>query len=157
MKNSIIENIGYVLITLCGSFITIICNFLFYLFKEDKEITFEALFGNGEIIIICIPLCITVIYSFFSTKEAKGLSGLKGGLFFITLFVVIICSFLYSLLTFGEIKHSTYLTALSLFVLGWTAINLYLSKHYEMIGFDTIAYRKKDESKLEDKVNNLEK
>lgn len=155
MKDRIFNSIGYVMISLCGSFITIIFNFLFLLFKGEKAPDFESLFGQGEIIIICIPLCITAIYSFYLSKETKGFSGLKGLLFWITLLVVVICSFLYSLFTFVEIKHNSYLSLLSIFVLIWTALNLFASKQYEMNGFNTIAYRKDEEDKLEDKVNKL--
>lgn len=149
------ESFSYALISIIGSFITIIFNCIYIAFKHQRYPNSEEMFGVGESIIICIPLLITIIYSLYQEKSKKGFNGFSGFVFYISLFLTAICATIYTFFKKDDIAFNNVVLSFSVFIIVWTFISLITSHHASSFSVDTAKERKDDLTVLEDKVKNL--
>jgi len=151
--DNIIESLQYAIINLLGSFITILFNVVHILLKYERCPSGKELFGLGEGIIICIPLCITILYVLYQNKNVKGSK--NSILFWVNFFLVLIAAYLYSHLRTGEISYNDNMFTLSIIMIILTFLSLFFSKFMENKDIDTEKVREDDLNTLEEKVNRI--
>lgn len=149
------ESVIYAIINIIGSFLTIILIFLIQLFTEGVFLSFKDLAKGGSMIIICIPLCVTVLYCLYTGKAKKGISGWAAFFFWVTLLLIIVGSVLFSIFTLGFKQYDSGVYSMSIIMIIWTVLSLSYSKYYESLGYDARSKRQKDGELLEEKVEHL--
>lgn len=136
------ESLVYTLINVVGSFITILFTIGVSFISEDRVLTKKEIFGKGEIIIICVPLCISVIYSLFNNKKQSGSFNWNSIFFWLTLVLILFSTWFYSKFSGDNLKYNNNLYWFSLIMFMWTTITMFFSKIVETPNVDL----KKDRS-----------
>jgi magnesium-transporting ATPase (P-type) len=146
------ESLIYTAVNILGSFITLIFTFGSKFIGEDKVLSKEEIFGKGEIIIICVPLCFTVIYSLYSNKRKSGSLTFSSILFWLTLALVFFCTWFYSRFTSENFRYTENLYVFSTVMIIWTTFSVFFSKYLDPPSTDLLQDRKDDLKNLMGKL-----
>jgi len=148
------ESLLYTVINIAGSFITLIFAFGAAII-EESHITKEEIFGRGEVIIICVPLCISVMYSIFYNKKLQGSFNFSSIIFWLTLFYVVFCAWIYQRFSVGSLGYTDNLYTFSLFTFFWTVFVMFISKLLDVPELNVREDRKKNLKDLEKKFDQI--
>lgn len=177
MKEPFLESLLYTTVTVIGSLIPFILLGALIYFEGNPIPEFTQVFGKGELTIVCISLCITVIYSVSTYKNTGGTTLRFSIVFWPTLLFVIIGIGIYAAelkdvfdLTNSDISQKNLesnvdvqpilkgmerIVNFSIFFLIWTTVATILSRFFEKSGVLSIdEKRRNDVNKLQTKVEN---
>lgn len=155
MKNHIGESLLYTLINVVGSFLTILLAVLVS-YVEGNGISMNDIFGKSEVLIICVPLCIGVLYSLHYNKKTKGAFNKSGALFWLTILNVIVAIWLYSKIPPVDVSNEpNRLITFTFIVFLWSVFVIFASKLSENSDLDLKSNRKENLGQLEGKFDNL--
>jgi|GEM_PF-2192688 len=156
LKRKLLISTGiHTLLNIIGSLLPLLLAlFLSWMF-EKHPINHIKLTGKGEIVLMCIPMCIGVLFTLYHYKKEKGINKLSH-VFFIVNFVILVvsvCIYAYSIK--GLNNTNTKLLYFSYFLLAWTAIMIFVAKYIEDESIESLSSsRKEDEIGLEKKFTN---
>ena len=130
--------------------------FLLMLFFENRVVSVRELIGRGELLIICIPISISVIYSLYENKRSVGFPfGLSGIFFMLIGFFLLLSILFYGYGYNRSAVVNNYLMVYSFIFLCVTTVSAFFAK-YEA---ETISSLKEDrfneQKNLEDKFNGI--
>ena len=144
----------YTVINVGGSFLPLFAAILYTNIIDGKTSSFSDVTGKGEITIICIPLCITILFTLYHYKKDIGISKLADIIYGITFFWLALAIGLYAYGMKGLTQPKAGLITFSIWFLIWTVMSMIISKYVED---DTVLSlrksRNKDQNALEDKFN----
>ncbi|MDD3557488.1 MAG: hypothetical protein PHW27_02855 [Melioribacteraceae bacterium] len=150
--------ITYTLVNFLGSLFPIFASFLYLGFNKEIWLQPSQLISGGELLILCIPLSLGVVYTLFFFKAKTGSFGWEPLFFWITLFLLLGAIFIYAsgYSRFGLTEQSSnYIITASVIFGIWTLVALYFSKFIENRNVEIKRSRKDDEKDLETKFDNL--
>ena len=144
----------YTLINIGGSFIPFLAAVLYPKVFDENSTTLSELTGKGEITIMCIPMCISIVFVLYHYKKEIGISKLADFIYLITFFALIIAAGLYA---YGVNKLNSPkegLTTFSIYFLIWTIISMIIAKYIEDENIESLTgSRNHDQDNLEARFN----
>lgn len=150
----LVGSVGYTFINVGASLLPLFAAALYAGIIDGKETTMREFTGKGEVTIICIPLCITILFTLYHYKKEIGISKLADVIYFITFFwvAVAIGLYAYGIKGLGEPKSSLVVFSIIFFI--WTFISMVISRLVEdsnLLGLKE--QRKMEQESLESKFN----
>lgn len=141
-----------------ASMLPLIAAYIAVWVEDQKYMTLKEITGQGEMIIICIPIAVSIIFSLYDYKTEKNNKNSftwPNLVFYITIFWACISVFIYAK-DFNEVISPTKnLTIYSLTFFVWTFIAIIVDK-YNLEVFEDIANSRSDDvDKLEKKFNKV--
>lgn len=144
----------YTLINVGGSFLPLFAAGLYARIVDDEATSLSDVTGKGEITIICIPLCISILFTFYHYKKEIGISKLADLIYGITFFWLALAVGLYAYGMKGLTQPKDGLITFSTYFFIWTIISMVFSKFVEEENIlSLIKSRSKDQTNLESKFN----
>ncbi len=154
MLKSIKGPLIYTLINVGGSFLPLFAAVLYAGIIDGKTTSFSDVTGKGEITIICIPLCITILFTLYHYKKEIGISKIADFIYGITFFWLALAVGLYAYGMKGLTQPKPGLITFSTYFLIWTIISMIFSKYIEDDNILSLKKsRSKDQNNLEEKFN----
>jgi len=158
MTDSTKENVKFTCVNIIGSIFPIILFYIALCFKLDKIVPFEDISNRGDILIIGISLIISSCYSLYILKKDSGSNGSTGTVFWISIFVIVITTFLYALLL-SETKisgsESIFIQVYSVIVFIWCACIVYVAQYFNTLNPSVTKKRKEQIDVLGNKFDKL--
>lgn len=127
------DSLGYALVHMFFSFITIVFNYLIVQAQSDNPDKLNTVLGAGESLIICIPLLFSIIYSIFNNKAQKEYNWISSIMFYISIGFLAICIVFYPMFRNGDISSNEFVFKLSIFVMLWTSLALFGSQLFALL------------------------
>lgn len=145
----------YMAINMVGSFLPIIAAVMYATIIDERSMTLMDIAGKGEVAIICIPMCITILFTLYQYKKEIGISRLADIVYVITFFFFVIAVGLYAYTMKGLDGPKKGLMTFSTWFLIWTILAMVISKYIEDDNLLNLKdERGKDQDNLEAKFNN---
>ena len=162
MKNQLFRNAGlHTLINVGGSLLPFGLALFLSLMFDKNPINRLSITGKGELVLMCIPLCITVLFTLYHYKKEVGINKLSHISYALNVIVIIVAVSVYSFSIKGLNANidsngnpilNTKLLYFSYFILFWTILMVFIAKFIEDgVNKELVESRKEDASSLEKK------
>ena len=145
MTASTKESVKFTCVNIIGSIFPIILFYIALCFKLDKLLPFEKISNRGDILIIGISLIISSCYSLYILKKDSGSNGSTGTVFWISIFIIVITTFLYALLlseTTISGPESIIIQVYSIVIFLWCTYIVYVAQYYNTLNPSVTKKRK---------------
>jgi len=142
----------FTLINIVGCFLPVLIAVFYSYVYDSQPIHITHIVTRGEVNIICIPICISVLFTLYQHKKEMGSLRLADFFFWITLFWLVVATGLYTYGIKASSPNAIVLLNFSVAFLIWTVITLFVSKFIEDGNIESLkSSRDQDQNQLQEK------